>query len=377
MPQIDKDFKGKLYDWTIFPKRSENYVKPAYPLFRGVCPSWDNTARKKNKANILYGSSPREYQNWLYNAVLDTAKHWDESSRLVFINAWNEWAEGAYMEPDAKYGYAYLDATRMALIRAGEFLPGRCTDFGNDVLAIVIHAFYPDILAEIIQRIKAVCGLAFKLYVTSPPEKADQVVNLLQQSGLKFEHLITENRGRDVRPFFKIFKSVWNQRHRILLKLHTKKSRHRKDGNKWRNDLYQKLLNSETVFKALRFFAENNDVGMIGPQNHILPMSSYWGSNEQQILRLATRLGVRRRQVFESRFIGGTMFYARTSMIVPMLGLVEESSFEPEKGQIDGTLAHAFERLFSISAIANGLKIFDTTFTDSEKVQVDDYEYVK
>lgn len=115
-PIVD-NFKCTVFDWPIFVARSERFMPPPYKLFRGVCPSWDNTARRKNKATIFVHNTPNLYQLWLENAINDTVKNQNNpDERLVFINAWNEWAEGAYLEPDQKYGYAYLNATRQSLI---------------------------------------------------------------------------------------------------------------------------------------------------------------------------------------------------------------------------------------------------------------------
>jgi glycosyltransferase involved in cell wall biosynthesis len=109
-------FRGTVYDWQFFRRRSDNYSTPAYKLFRGVCPSWDNEARRSGRGTVMLGSSPREYRAWLKNAIRDTLRRVEvPSERLVFVNAWNEWAEGAYLEPDRRYGYAYLQATRDAL----------------------------------------------------------------------------------------------------------------------------------------------------------------------------------------------------------------------------------------------------------------------
>ena len=104
-----KDFNCNIYDWETIVKRSENYELPDYKLFRGVCPSWDNTPRRKSESHIFVNSHPDDFQKWVYNAAKDTISRFESTDeRLVFVNAWNEWAEGAHLEPDEKHGYAYL-----------------------------------------------------------------------------------------------------------------------------------------------------------------------------------------------------------------------------------------------------------------------------
>lgn len=103
-----------LYDWRELAERP--YVAPTYRLFRGVTPQWDNTPRRPNNGAVFLNSTPTAYRDWLRRAVADTQKRFsDPEERLVFINAWNEWAEGAYLEPDKRRGYAWLAATRQAL----------------------------------------------------------------------------------------------------------------------------------------------------------------------------------------------------------------------------------------------------------------------
>jgi glycosyltransferase involved in cell wall biosynthesis len=110
------EFSGIVYDWRNLAARSENRQWPTYKLFRGVCPSWDNTARRKTSASIFANSSPGLYRRWLHDVIEDTRGHYDDpDERLVFVNAWNEWAEGAHLEPDTRHGYAWLQATRDAL----------------------------------------------------------------------------------------------------------------------------------------------------------------------------------------------------------------------------------------------------------------------
>jgi glycosyltransferase involved in cell wall biosynthesis len=116
---IAHDYDGRVYDWDIFLKNSENYTNPGYTIFRSVCPGWDNTARRKGSGTAFVNNSPAKYERWLENAVNETVRaHPDFNKRLIFVNAWNEWAEGAHLEPDEATGYAYLEATRRALTHA-------------------------------------------------------------------------------------------------------------------------------------------------------------------------------------------------------------------------------------------------------------------
>jgi len=106
---LDSDFKCNVLDWKHMVDESENYQSPGYKLFRGVCPAWDNTPRRKNESYVFINSNPERFKRWVHNALTDTCNRFDKvDERLVFVNAWNEWAEGAHLEPDEKYGYAYL-----------------------------------------------------------------------------------------------------------------------------------------------------------------------------------------------------------------------------------------------------------------------------
>jgi lipopolysaccharide biosynthesis protein len=91
--------------------------KPPFPRFSGLTPSWDNTPRRRRDGVVLTGSTPERYQRWL-EACLARAAGDGRDESLVFVNAWNEWAEGNHLEPDARFGRGYLEATRRAVARA-------------------------------------------------------------------------------------------------------------------------------------------------------------------------------------------------------------------------------------------------------------------
>jgi lipopolysaccharide biosynthesis protein len=88
---------------------------PPYRFFRCVIPSWDNSARHPRRGKIIHGSTPELYERWLGQVVKDELGS-GSGDRVVFINAWNEWAEGCHLEPCRRWGHAYLQATRRALV---------------------------------------------------------------------------------------------------------------------------------------------------------------------------------------------------------------------------------------------------------------------
>lgn len=114
---VRDDFSGVVYDYAdLVESRRYNLVgnteKKVYPA---VMPMWDNSARRNFRGTIFHGSTPSLYKQWLSDVVRSVRQRSDLDDKLVFINAWNEWGEGAYLEPDQEYGYAYLDATYEAL----------------------------------------------------------------------------------------------------------------------------------------------------------------------------------------------------------------------------------------------------------------------
>ena len=88
---------------------------PGFKRFRCVTPMWDNTARRPSGAEIYVGSTPALYQEWLKEIARRTIEKFPPGERIVFVNAWNEWAEGCHLEPDLKWGRQYLEATKAAL----------------------------------------------------------------------------------------------------------------------------------------------------------------------------------------------------------------------------------------------------------------------
>ena len=109
--------KLEIADYDFLLRQMIKKPWPAYDFFRGVTPGFDNSARREENPTIFVNSSPQKYEDWLRQAVARTRSHYQGDRRLVFINAWNEWGEGNHLEPDQKYGRAFLEATKNGLAR--------------------------------------------------------------------------------------------------------------------------------------------------------------------------------------------------------------------------------------------------------------------
>lgn len=116
IPLVADDLKVKIYDWKSYVEQEKIRRDYQYKTFKTIFPRWDNTPRKAYSGALIFdGSTPDIYGKWLQIALEETRLNLKNDERIIFINAWNEWAEGAILEPDTKYGYAYLDTTRKVL----------------------------------------------------------------------------------------------------------------------------------------------------------------------------------------------------------------------------------------------------------------------
>lgn len=115
-PVFHGEFAGKIFDYREAVRAKERERPQPYKRFPGVMTRWDNTPRRGQRAHIFANATPDWYGRWLRQALDRSVRRHAPDERFVFINAWNEWAEGAYLEPDEGSGYALLETTRDALL---------------------------------------------------------------------------------------------------------------------------------------------------------------------------------------------------------------------------------------------------------------------
>jgi hypothetical protein len=114
-----------VYSYRSLAQRMQSRASMPFKRFRCVTPGWDNSPRRQRDALIFHGSTPTDYETWLGAMARDTLARFQGQERLLFVNAWNEWAEGNHLEPDQRWGRAYLESTARVVAAAEERDPAR------------------------------------------------------------------------------------------------------------------------------------------------------------------------------------------------------------------------------------------------------------
>jgi len=369
-----KEYTGTVYDYQELAEITEENVSSPFPLFRTVFPSWDNEARKPGRGDTFANSTPSAYAKWLEKVSRYALKNPIEDASLVFINAWNEWGEGAHLEPDRKYGYAYLETTAKVLNAFSPEIQNKLASTRENLqkqhnIAVVLHLYYIELWEEIHLYLNNITQ-GFDLYISVPQGiHLDDIEAIL--TAFPKAHLFDfENRGRDMGPFIEIFREIAPLKYDYLCKLHSKKSLYFDDGGNWRNDLFSKLLGNiqdtasekdknNTVNNILNSFDNHSDIGIVAPKGYLLNLSDYIGSNKDDLKLMTKKLQIK--LSLDKPFVAGSMFWCRPAVLEPVLELAMAlEQFPVERNQRDGTPAHALERLFSLLVDEKGMRIVET-----------------
>ena len=114
---LHKDFGGEIFDYgAVVDGDIEKYAEGYdWPVHRGAMLGWDNMARRLTDARVFHGATPHGFRRWIKGILDQESRHNSGPETLMFINAWNEWAEGTYLEPDQRWGATNLAAFRSAV----------------------------------------------------------------------------------------------------------------------------------------------------------------------------------------------------------------------------------------------------------------------
>ncbi|PHS36194.1 MAG: hypothetical protein COB07_12670 [Sulfurovum sp.] len=344
----NSSYEGNAYDYKSAINYSISLKKMEYTKFRSVCPGWDNEARKPGKGTSFINTYPSVYSKWLEFILYDTNNNQTKHEKIIFINAWNEWAEGAYLEPDRKFGYAYLNVTYKQLKKFDskrlKVLEKTQRELKESDTAVILHLYYADLWSEINEELKNFRE-PIDLYVNINNNISVHMIEKIINEYPTARFYSYENRGRDIYPFIQAMKIIFPLKYDYVCKIHTKKSLHRTDGDNWRNHLIKSLIGSEERIAEAKQMLKDN-VGIVVAKGNIFSSSKWIGSNEKMIKEFARKSNINIPEEFE--FPAGSMFWFNPKIMKKLVENFDDSLLPFEDGQIDGTKAHAVERIFGI-----------------------------
>jgi lipopolysaccharide biosynthesis protein len=221
-------------------------------------------------------------------------------------------------------------------------------------ITVFIHVHYLDIWREMSALLAKRLALPFHLVLTSSQPR-EEIVPPCSPWLLSTRFLLLENRGRDVLPFLRAMTETND--FEFGLKLHTKKSPQREDGAEWRAEILDSLLPPVPgTSKIVARMRADRRVGLVTPAGYCLSVRSWTFGNIRSMRRAMSALGVDLvdSALDDTYFGAGSMFWFRRSAVAMLADRISPELFEAEDGQLDGTTAHAIERLFPVEARRQG-----------------------
>lgn len=236
-------------------------------------------------------------------------------------------------------------------------------------IAVHCHIFYPDLIAEFSNQL-AIVPFKFDVYVSVTNSDAKIKCEDEFKKIKNIEHLdvrIVPNRGRDIAPMIVEFGEDL-KKYNFICHIQSKKSLYNEGKTTgWREYLLNGLFGSETNVKRIfKAFNDDSSLGIVYPQAYcMVPYLAFsWLANKSQGAELCARMGINCPEGYFN-FPAGSMFWARQESLAPLFNLgLSWDDFPEEKGQTDGTTAHAIERLLGI--VPQALQFGSLIIKDSE-----------
>lgn len=232
-------------------------------------------------------------------------------------------------------------------------------------LGVHLHVYYTDLVDELMEQLRTITA-PFDLIVTNASGQELNPATLRSSGAQNLRVLPVENRGRDIWPLVQVVNAGYLDPYDIVLKIHTKKSVWREEhetltgsGEQWKEQFYRDLLGTaENVNSILSTMVTNPQVGVVTSQGSIAD-DEYWGGDLRHVQEILRRI----RYDFkadELRFPSGSIYWIRGFLLQGLRAfMLDETDFEDEAGQVDGTTAHAIERVIGFVTMEAGYSIIE------------------
>ena len=306
---------------------------------------------------------------YMINQILFNWQNIEKNNKenFIFINSWNDYENGNYLEYDEKYGYSSINSFTKSILNISYGKKDYYVDKDNKniTIAIQIHVFYEEILPRIINKINNV-PFGYDLYIsTISQEKKEIIENYLKDLDVnKYEIKIYENKGRDVYPFIRQMRTKY-KKYKYICHLHTKKSTHKKLlGSKWSVYLYNNLIGDKNIIKDILYDFERYDkLGFIFPEAYYEIIKGIKDFEDARLslhainnnyLNFILKRIFHKNQVVGNKIVFplGDMFWAKSKAIYQIFNV--RLKYPEELGQTNETIMHAIERLWLYLVKLNG-----------------------
>ena len=361
---INKKIQHYLYSYDFLAHFfCHHIIKSDKPFYKTIINGKDTLY--KNELSV-YKYSLEIFYNWIKTECSFLRDNFKENERFLFIDSFNNWDEYSHTAPEKKTGYAYLNTMYRAVFNKkiyGKKLSSYSQAMPEEMcskaqICLQIHIFYLDLLENIVTEINKI-PYAFDCYIsTDSTDKAEYIRNYFKSHSNAVNVIVEiyDNKGRDVYPLIAQM-SKYVTKYKFICHMHTKKSKIDIFGDNWREYLFGSLFGSkENIENILKNLEMNKGLGIVFPkpfQN--LENAIHWGLNTELAENVLQKLDIDiKLPVNNIVFPVGNMFWARVDAVLPIFTNTLANNFPNEKGQADGTIAHAIERLWVYTAEYNG-----------------------
>jgi len=373
---FNPDFSGRVYDYpALLATVKRQFREYDFSVIPAVMTGWDNMPRCGSAGACYHGSTPAHYAAWLAEAAYFAKQKPVGGSSHVFINAWNEWAEGAHLEPDQKFGHAYLRATVEVLrpyceVEAQSPAPLPIATIpaadaaGKSDTALVIHASCCDALHFILSGMDHLNERDLFISISEGAER--KLMPAIARLAPRANIFIFADKGRDSRPFLYILERIIDHGYRYFVKVRAERNQDQANGGRSGDDGVLPLLALYRAAVMGEFFAEHPRIGLVAAAGQVRSNTRDTGSsgNLAWLERLCRelKLGDAPR---EFSFVGNNMYAGRVEALESLTRVNRFGDrFEEELDQLDGTLAHALERFVGVMLANQGLSIAQVSLVD-------------
>ena len=363
------------YDFSMVDLFEHKIIKPNILYYSGII--YKNLILNKLKFNFsIFRSCYLNYKRfgdynpekfYIANKLIFewSYKYYNESKGIIFIDSWNDYKNGKYLEPEEKFGYSSINAFSKAIFN----LPFQQYNFSlyihrYNTIAIQVHVFYEDLLMEIINKLNII-PFKFDLFVSTISEEKKQFIEkcLINSKINNYEITIFKNKGRDVFPFLSQMKKKYKY-YKYLCHIHTKKSNHKSLlGANWRNYIYSNLIgNKEIVSNILFDFETNKKLGFIFPETYYDIIKDIYGfdntkfslnkPNIKYMNKILEKILGDMKVGEKLEFPAGNMFWAKTKAIYQIFNV--RFRYPKELNQTNETIMHGIERIWLYLVKLNG-----------------------